>query len=151
MNEDPLQVYLSIYQSFLPILSLFLGFILTTIVMVSFLETPIEMRRFLLWPLLVSFLVMDYVLVRTHVHVLSLMSERGISIPCPPWNDELMTLGMLALCISLCFVILINGLSVCEAIIFGISSLILEAWTLLRIKEAKKDGRVNKTVIVLKS
>ncbi|MEM3576839.1 MAG: hypothetical protein QXX51_00070 [Candidatus Bathyarchaeia archaeon] len=155
MNEgsekDHLQIYLSIYQAFLPILSLFLGFILATAALVSFLEAPIELRRILLWLLLSSFLLMDFVLVRTHATVIEMLIKRKIPLLCPPWNDEILTIGIFVLSISFSFMLLIGGLTKYEAIIWGFLSVILAVWSYFRIRGAKKTGEENKILIVLKS
>jgi len=155
MNENSekehMQVYLSIYQAFLPIISLFLGFILTTAALVSFLEAPIELRRSLLWLLLLSFLIMDFVLVRTHASVIEMLVKRKMPLLCPPWNDEVLTIGIFFLSISFCFMLLIGGLSKCEAIIWAILSFVLAVWSYFRIHDAKKAEEENKTLVVLSS
>ncbi|MEM3870952.1 MAG: hypothetical protein QXE05_00080 [Nitrososphaeria archaeon] len=137
MNEDAeLQTYLSLYQAFIVIISLFIGFILTTIAIVSFSEKSIELYRFIFWGLLASFLLMEFILIRTQNNTLKLISKKGINIPCPAYNDELFCIGMLALASSLC--LMIARLYLFEAIIFEVLSVILTIWALLSIKNAKK-------------
>lgn len=136
-KKDYLEVYLSLYQSFVTMLSLFLGFILATITIVSFLQAPIEWRRPTLWLLLTSFATIDFVFVRTHSRVLKEMTDRGLTLICPRWNDELLTLGIGGICISFCFMLLIGGLTISEAIIWGIISVILTIISHIQIYKAK--------------
>jgi hypothetical protein len=140
--------YLSLYESFVSMLAIFLGFILATIALVSFLTAPLESRRLTLWFLLTSFAIMDFSLVRIHSRILEKFASAGCELLCPPYNDELLTIAMTLMSLSIGFMLLIGGLTICESVIWWVISGLLACYSFTKISKAKKSKPNSKATII---
>jgi hypothetical protein len=142
-NPNHVQANLSLYQAFITMLSIFLGFLLTTITLISFLPQAqlvnLSLRRAMIWVLLAAYYVLVIVLVRTHRK--NLREAKVFGLNCDSLNDKLITAGLGLISLSLSFIILAGGLSVLEAVLSGIAGVASVVYGYRKIREAKKVQR----------
>jgi hypothetical protein len=143
---DRLQARLSLYGTFVTMLSIFLGFLLATVALVCFSSqlkpSDLLQGRLLAWLLVAAYYVLIVVLVRQHSE--TLRQARKIDFECLPFNDELMTLGLTFISVSFSFMMLAAGFTVWEVVLSGIIGVAISIFGFVKVKRAKKDENKQK-------
>jgi hypothetical protein len=142
-NANYAQVQLPLYQAFITMLSIFLGFLLATIALISFLPQAqlisLSLRRAMIWILLIAYDLLVVVLTRTHS--INLSEAKKFGLMCDPLNDKLIIAGLVLISVSFSIIILAGGLSVLDAVIcgvFGVASVGYGSWKIMEAKKVQK-------------
>jgi len=143
---DRLQARLSLYGTFVTMLSIFLGFLLATVALVC-LSSQLKPNdllhgRLLAWLLVAAYYVLIVVLVRQHSKTLE--EAKGVNFECLRFNDELMTLGLAFISVSFSFMMLAGGFTAWEAVLSGIIGVAISIFGFVEVKKAKKDEKKQK-------
>jgi len=139
MNQTPRDIgnYLSLYGTFVKMLTLFMGFILATVTLISFQHAELLWRRIALWCLLTAFAMMIITLIRTHAGILKKLPPQDKSM-CEPHNDEILTVAMGLMSDSIGFILIMAGLTLYEASIWIAFSVLFAPFSWRLIKASKK-------------